>query len=320
MTGTPLFSLGTITITPEAGAALARTGDDAAIFLARHQRGDWGEVEDSRRQANEFALRYGRVLYSQYRLSDGTEVLVGTAADRASTRMLLASEFLFREMNTREGYALWAESYDLEQNALIAVEEPLVDALLAELSFADVLDVGSGTGRYALKLARQGAQVTAIDQSPEMLAVAQDAARRAGLAIDFRLVSLEDGLPFEASRFDFLMCALMLCHVPELGHAIQEFARVSRDGGHVLITDFHPDAPEYGWRTEFRRSGIKYLLPNMPHTRANYLEALQANGFIILKVMDIPLGEVPEGYLSEAMLRGNELKRFCLIILARREG
>lgn len=72
---------------------------------------------------------------------------MGTAADRASTRMLLAAEFLFREMNTREGYALWAASYDQEQNALIAVEEPLVDALLAELSFADVLDVGSGTGR-----------------------------------------------------------------------------------------------------------------------------------------------------------------------------
>src|SRR5437899_1807808 len=104
----------------------------------------------------------------------------------------------FFEVSTQKGYALWAASYDHENNALIAVEEPRVDALVAALPMTAALDVGTGTGRHALKLARRGVTVTAIDQSPEMLAVAQQAAFIEGLTIDFQLASLDDGLPFES--------------------------------------------------------------------------------------------------------------------------
>src|SRR5713226_3301897 len=97
------------------------------------------------------------------------------------------NQFPIVEVSTQEGYALWSKLYDQENNALIAVEEPRVDALLAELPMNAVLDVGAGTGRYALKLARRGVRVTAIDQSTEMLAVAQQAASVEGLTIDFQL-------------------------------------------------------------------------------------------------------------------------------------
>ncbi|MDQ2714608.1 MAG: class I SAM-dependent methyltransferase [Chloroflexota bacterium] len=101
------------------------------------------------------------------------------------------------ELSTQEGYALWAPSYDTEKNALIAMEEPRVDALLATLPVTTVLDVGTGTGRHALKMARRGMSVTAIDQSPEMLALAQERARAEGLAITFQLAPLDEGLPFK---------------------------------------------------------------------------------------------------------------------------
>jgi 2-polyprenyl-3-methyl-5-hydroxy-6-metoxy-1,4-benzoquinol methylase len=80
---------------------------------------------------------------------------------------------------------------------LIFVEERQVDRLLAQISFIKVLDVGTGTGRHALKLARHGSSVTAIAQSPEMLAVARLAAQREVLPLDFHLLSLEESLPFE---------------------------------------------------------------------------------------------------------------------------
>ncbi len=221
-----------------------------------------------------------------------------------------------QELDTQEGYALWAASYDQEKNLLIILEELFVGRLLAQLPFSRVLDVGAGTGRYALKLARAGASVTALDQSPEMLAVAQEAAQREGLLIDFQLASLEDGLRFDLQQFDLLICALVLCHVPDLARAVQEFARVLQNGGYLLITDFHPAHTAYGWQTQFKQAGVKYLLPNMPHTREDYLKAISASGLTIRKVMDIPLRALPREYHSEEFVRLNLEKQFCLLILA----
>jgi len=218
----------------------------------------------------------------------------------------------------QEGYALWAASYDQEQNGLIFLEERQVDRLLAQISFAKVLDVGTGTGRHALKLARHGASVTALDQSPEMLAVARQTAQREGLPIDFRLLSLEDGLPFEENQFDLLICALMLCHVPGMAHALADFARVLQDEGHVLITDFHPVHTLYGWQTLFKRTGVTYHLPTVPYTRDDYLEAIRASGLTILEVAESLVGEVPEGYLPEDMRHTYASTPLCLSILARK--
>lgn len=228
------------------------------------------------------------------------------------------SETEVRETSVQEGYALWADSYDQEQNGLIFLEEQQADRLLSQISFRRVLDVGTGTGRHALKLARSGASVTALDQSSQMLAVARQAAQREGLPIDFRLLSLEEGLPFEANQFDLLICALTLCHIADLVHALQEFARVLQNGGHLLITDFHPVHTTYGWRTAFKRAGVTYHLPTVAHTRDDYLEAIRASGLTILEVAESLVGEMPEGYLPERMRRTYATAPFCLSILAHR--
>src|SRR5215469_2313333 len=164
------------------------------------------------------------------------------------------------EVSTQEGYARWASTYDGETNALIILEEDHISPILDDLPFTNALDVGAGTGRYALKLAHRGTRVTALDQSPEMLTVARQTAQQEGVLIDFWLGSLNEGLPFAPNQFDLVTCAPMLCHVPDLAHAAQEFHRVLRPGGNLLITDFHPDYAAYGRRIGFQQAGMKYLL------------------------------------------------------------
>lgn len=315
------FELGEVTISPAASAALDAAGVDAAPFLDRHRRGDWGEVDDRDHEENEFALRHPQAVYtpgSVYPLAEGVELLVLTAADRTWTRVLLVSEEETREIGAREGYDLWAATYDLGHNALFAVEEPHVERLTADLPIAVALDAGAGTGRHALRLARRGVTVTAIDQSPAMLAVAEEAARAEGLPITFRVASLEEPLPLGAEAFDFAVCALALCHIANLAGAIREFHRVLRPGGHLLLTDFHPDVVAQGWRTDFQRPGVSYLLPNLGHTRAGYLDALTAAGFATLTVIDVPVREIPVGYFTDAMVQRSGDKPYCLIVLARK--
>jgi ubiquinone/menaquinone biosynthesis C-methylase UbiE len=315
-----LFSLGQVETSPAAAAALVAAGRDLEGLLARHQRGDWGDVDQRLRQYNDWASQHEAILWSTYRLSDEVALLVSTAADRSSTHVLLESEFQRQEVSTQDGYALWAETYDQEKNPLVAVEEPIVDRMLTELNVTTALDVGTGTGRYALKLARRGVAVSAVDQSAEMLAVAQQADRAEGLSIDLRLASVEGGLPFKAERYDLVVCALMLCHVPDLAQAAREFARVLRAGGYLLITDFHPDSVAMGWRTLVSRPEGTYYLPNVSHTRADYLEALERAGFTLRQVLDLPVRDVPQGYLPDTLTRQEYDAALCLIILAQKRA
>ena len=63
-----------------------------------------------------------------------------------------------------------------------------VDFLIEELHIppgGTVFDVGCGTGRHSIELARRGYAVTGLDLSSEMLARAATAARTAGLAVEW---------------------------------------------------------------------------------------------------------------------------------------
>lgn len=317
----PRFDLAEVSITPGARAALDATGADVDILLARHRAGDWGEVEDHDRAESEFALASERAIYapsSVFRLGDGTALLVMTAADRSWTCVLREEEYATREVDAREGYARWATSYAPDRNPLIAVEGPRVAALLAGVPATAVLDAGAGRGRHALALARRGIPVVALDQSPEMLAAVRQAAKAEDLPVEVVEASLDEPLPLDAGRFDLVLCALALTHVPDLAGAVREFARVLQPGGHLLITDFHPAAVGRGWRTDCHGPGISYRLPNAPHTRADYLDALTAAGLALQSVIDAPFGAVPDGYFLQEQVRRNAEQPFCLLILARK--
>ena len=78
------------------GALVAFAGaldDDLNSFLSRHANGDWGEVDDHDRKANEHALEHGLRVLSAYTLSTGERIWIITEADRSVTTILLPSEY-----------------------------------------------------------------------------------------------------------------------------------------------------------------------------------------------------------------------------------
>ena len=87
------FSLGQTVATPGALAALTESGQAPTEFLQRHLVGDWGDVCDEDRQANEDALLHGERLLSVYRTKAGAKLWVITEADRSSTCLLLPDEY-----------------------------------------------------------------------------------------------------------------------------------------------------------------------------------------------------------------------------------
>ena len=87
----PRFSLGQTTITPAALGALTNRAVLGA--LARHARGDWGDVDRHDRKVNDAALRHGGRLMSVYHAGDGTKFYVITEADRSVTTVLLPDDY-----------------------------------------------------------------------------------------------------------------------------------------------------------------------------------------------------------------------------------
>jgi hypothetical protein len=88
-----LLSLGKIVATPGALKAFETSGQTPNDFLARHAKGDWGDVCAEDGKANDDALVDGSRVLSSYRLRNGVKIWIITEADRSSTCCLLPEEY-----------------------------------------------------------------------------------------------------------------------------------------------------------------------------------------------------------------------------------
>ena len=86
-----LFRLGRIVATPNALSQLTQL--EILRALQRHQAGDWGDVDEEDRQANDQALREGTRLFSVYHSATGIKFWVITEADRSATTFLLPEDY-----------------------------------------------------------------------------------------------------------------------------------------------------------------------------------------------------------------------------------
>jgi hypothetical protein len=91
--GAGLFSLGRIVATPGVLQAMEKAGSSAGEFLGRHAVGDWGDLCDEDKTANDEALADDLRILSAYKLKDGTKIWVITECDRSVTTVLLPSEY-----------------------------------------------------------------------------------------------------------------------------------------------------------------------------------------------------------------------------------
>jgi SAM-dependent methyltransferase len=111
---------------------------------------------------------------------------------------------------------------------IAGAQEEQLARFLAPHQGRTVLDVGTGTGRAAIALARRGASVTGVDASAEMLQVAEHKARDAGVAVTF-LRGDAHSLMFPDRGFDAVVCLRVLMHVPDWRASLRELCRVARE-------------------------------------------------------------------------------------------
>jgi len=112
-------------------------------------------------------------------------------------------------------------------------EQVLVD-FLPGLAGMTVLDVGTGTGRAALLLARRGAAATGVDASVQMLDIARERARHDNLEVTFGIGDAHH-LEYPDGSFDAAVSLRVLMHTPDWRQCLGELCRVAR---HRVVFDF----------------------------------------------------------------------------------
>jgi len=88
---TTKFSLGQTVSTRNALDTLHP--EDVLACMARHNAGDWGELCEEDRQANEQALAHGGRLFSVYHDRNGAKFYIITECDRSATTVLLPEDY-----------------------------------------------------------------------------------------------------------------------------------------------------------------------------------------------------------------------------------
>lgn len=192
---------------------------------------------------------------------------------------------------TRDGYDRWAATYDTMGNWLLDLEEPEVDRALGDVAGLDLLDVGTGTGRHAIRLAIAGGRVVALDFSDGMLAKAR--VKPGADRVRWITHDADAPLPFAERSFDRVLSALVLEHIPptRLAPFFRELGRVTRPHGSIVVTAMHPAMFEKGISANFHDEEGEIRPRSYAATLSEYVMAALDAGLGILTLSEHSVDE-----------------------------
>jgi ubiquinone/menaquinone biosynthesis C-methylase UbiE len=104
----------------------------------------------------------------------------------------------------------------------------------------ELLDVACGAGNATIPAAREGARVTGLDFSPDLLAIARERAADAMVEIDW-VEGDAQALPFDDASFDRVISTFGHMFAPDHQRTAAEMKRVCRPGGAIAVACWPPD-------------------------------------------------------------------------------
>jgi len=176
-------------------------------------------------------------------------------------------------------------------------ERPEVLRLAGDVRGKRVLDAGCGHGPISLELSQRGAQVSAFDLSPSMIALAR---KRLGGQANLRVADLSEPLPYANDDFDLIVCSLALHYVEDWAPTLAEMRRVLRPGGRLIVSIIHPFVyshtyphADYFQLTRYSEDydfdGTAFAMSYWHRPLQDVIGAFLASGFSITTVSEPPV-------------------------------
>jgi phosphatidylethanolamine/phosphatidyl-N-methylethanolamine N-methyltransferase len=214
-----------------------------------------------------------------------------------------------------EAYGRWAPIYDIvfgpvfKRGRRVAVEA-------AERISGRILEVGVGTGLSLGSYSRKS-RVVGIDISEPMLAKARERVKKQRMDhVESIEVMDAENLDYPDASFDVVVAQYVVTAIPQPEKALDEFVRVVRPGGEIILTTrigaerglrgtieewLMPLTSRMGWRTEFPWARYERWLAASPQVRLIERRALPPLGhFWLIRVSRLP--DPPYAAVSQAKL------------------
>jgi SAM-dependent methyltransferase len=139
-----------------------------------------------------------------------------------------------RESTRAHWSAFWAGNPDIDH--VYSNEGRIIGELekVRGLDGARVLEVGAGSGRDSLDLARCGARTVTLDYTFEALQIIRHLSKRAGVPLDLVCADCTR-MPFRDDSFDVVFHQGLMEHFRDPAPLLSENRRVLKRGGHVLV-------------------------------------------------------------------------------------
>jgi 2-polyprenyl-6-hydroxyphenyl methylase / 3-demethylubiquinone-9 3-methyltransferase len=134
-----------------------------------------------------------------------------------------------------------------------------------------VLDVGCGGGILSEALARAGARVLGIDLSKAVLDVAELHALETKIAVNYRLLAVEQLAVESPAAFDLVTCMEMLEHVPDPAASVKALAALVKPGGDVIVSTLNRNPLAFAVAIV----GAEYIARVLPRGTHEYLKFIR---------------------------------------------
>lgn len=167
-----------------------------------------------------------------------------------------------------------------------------------------VLDMGCGSGRYAIALAVLGAaRVDAVDVQQRSFDAARRWCNENGAAVHFREGNVHE-LPFADESFDFVFCNGVLHHTSSIAAGVEELSRVMRPKGAAFLYLYGSGGIFWATRTAVR--AIFEKIPLEYTRRVLRMIGMPAKRFIFCDTWYVPVETLTsESDLVELLSRAN---------------
>ena len=185
-------------------------------------------------------------------------------------------------MKINESYNAWAVTYDSNNNKTRDLELVVGKSIIENKHYANILELGCGTGKNSEWLIDKCDSLLGIDFSTEMLAIAKT--KIISDKVSFQQADLLKEWQFVNGSTDLITASLVLEHIQNLDFIFSEANKVLSANGLFYVCELHPFKQYSGSKARFEINGKTVKLETYVHHISDYLQSASKNNLKLVEL------------------------------------